>query len=170
MSKRGTIEERFWRHVKKTDSCWIWTAARSKKGYGLIRINRRSKRAHRVVLELMGRGVPSPEQLVMHSCDNPPCVNPDHLIIGTARMNTDDMMSKGRHRPAPPPKGIYPKQFGSALGSRNGNSILTENMVVEIRSRYSAGGIKQKELARTFGVSEACIQALIARRIWSHVQ
>lgn len=90
-----TLEERFWEKVEKTDTCWIWRGATNSRGYGVIQLNKKAQYAHRVVLELVGTPV-STGLIVCHRCDNPPCVRPDHLFIGTVQDNSDDMKAKGR--------------------------------------------------------------------------
>lgn len=88
----------FWRRVVKTDTCWLWMGAKS-KGYGRYRIVRgaNSRRCHRVSWELAHGPIP-PGMVVMHSCDNPSCVNPAHLSLGTQRDNVHDAIAKGRHK------------------------------------------------------------------------
>lgn len=97
--QRQKVEERFWLHVQKTESCWVWTAHRNNNGYGLMRvgygINRATVSVHRLSWK-MHNGEPPPGKCVLHKCDNPPCVNPDHLFLGTHRDNTQDMIRKGR--------------------------------------------------------------------------
>lgn len=93
-----TDEERFWSHVDKSGECWIWTASRVPWGYGKTVRNREETYAHRYSWEMAYGPIPD-GMLVMHSCDNPPCVNPSHLLLGTPKDNMDDMRAKGRWRP-----------------------------------------------------------------------
>ena len=98
---RGTVEERFWKYVEKTETCWIWTNAHTPKGYGLISVNGRLISATHVSLQIHGR--PNPGGLhALHNCpggDNPACVNPDHLRWGTRSENMRDRYAKARAHP-----------------------------------------------------------------------
>lgn len=89
--------ERFWEYVNKTETCWLWTGFRDSDGYGKFQIGtnqkKKSVRAHRFSYELVHGPT---ELLVLHNCDNPPCVNPDHLYAGTHSDNMKDMYAKGR--------------------------------------------------------------------------
>lgn len=95
----GSLAERLWAKVDRTESCWIWTGGTNIKGYGCIGLGERGRGkalAHRVSWELAFG--PIPDGLwVLHHCDNPPCVRPDHLWLGTAADNNRDMVAKGRH-------------------------------------------------------------------------
>jgi HNH endonuclease len=94
---RATLSERFWSKVDKSGDCWVWTGSRDLKGYGKINIGCTPTLAHRVSWQIKSGDIPE-GLFVLHRCDNPPCVNPAHLFIGTAGDNVQDMMSKGRQR------------------------------------------------------------------------
>ena len=96
--KETPIAIRFWKFVQKTPTCWIWTAVRNQQGYGRVYVHqtRRVESAHRVSWWLAGHEIPS-GMWVLHRCDNPPCVNPDHLWLGTRLDNMRDMTRKRRH-------------------------------------------------------------------------
>lgn len=90
------LEARFWNKVHRTDKCWIFLGAKDKAGYGRININKINRTAHRVSYELVFGKIKGNKMVVCHKCDNPPCVNPDHLFLGTYKDNTQDMIIKGR--------------------------------------------------------------------------
>lgn len=96
--RAGTPEERLWRNVSiQTEGCWEWLACKNPGGYGIVRLSDgKNILAHRLSwLSLVG---PIPDGLcVLHHCDNPPCVRPDHLFLGTLAENNKDMTAKGRH-------------------------------------------------------------------------
>lgn len=111
------IAARFWSRVKKGDGCWLWCGTRSTRGYGQFTILRKPSAAHRVAWELV-RG-PIPEGVdVCHHCDNPPCVNPDHLFIGTRSDNMRDAVRKGR---------LVPPINVSKSHCRHGHALTPEN-------------------------------------------
>lgn len=97
MSQTG-LEDRFWSKVNKTDTCWLWTATKTHGGYGLVKANGRQGVVHRMAWELTNGPIPS-GLLVCHRCDVRNCVRPDHLFLGTAKENTQDMLAKGRRPP-----------------------------------------------------------------------
>ncbi|MFI5769605.1 helix-turn-helix domain-containing protein [Streptomyces sp. NPDC051658] len=155
--KRQTFAERFWTKVDRRgpDECWLWTAALNEHGYGVMRPDTQRRngptvKAHRVSLQLAGIEIEG--LYVLHSCDNPPCVNPRHLSTGTAAENSADMVNKGRN----------------ARGSRRHTHKLTEAQIPEIRARAAAGEL-QKVLAAEYGVSRPTISHVVNRRGWLHV-
>lgn len=153
-----TLAERFWPKVdvRGPDECWPWTAATFPKGYGKIGRGGRAAgviEAHRASW-LLAHG-PIPDGLcVLHSCDNPPCVNPAHLFLGTLAENVADMMAKGRHR------------NGVSRGEANGRAKLTAGQVDEIRGRARGGGESRAALARIFGVSWPTIDRIVRGTRW----
>lgn len=95
--KTEPIETRFWSMVLKSETCWLWKGSVNRKGYGQISTKRGSRplQTHRLSYELHVGPIPE-GKMVLHKCDNPRCVRPDHLFLGTAKENTADMMQKER--------------------------------------------------------------------------
>jgi hypothetical protein len=89
-------EERFWEKVNKTETCWIWTANKSKLGYGKFSVQGKSVPAHRYAYSLVHGSIPH-GLFVCHKCDVPSCINPEHLWLGSPSDNTADMVAKNRH-------------------------------------------------------------------------
>ena len=150
--------ETFWSHVDKSGNCWVWTAARFDSGYGAFSAGANNVRAHRFAYELVYGTIPD-DMLVCHHCDNPPCVRPDHLFLGSNSDNMKDMHAKGRGSGINPPRN---------RGEQNGSAKLTTDQVLIIRQQH-ADGIHIKCLAVIFGVSWQTIKAIVARKIWKHV-
>ena len=148
----------FWKQVDKNGPtpavapeigrCWVWQGAKDRDGYGRFG-GSAPRRAHRRSYQ-MEYGVLPADALVCHRCDNPSCVNPDHLFLGTHADNHADRGVKGR----------------TASGERNGFHRLTADEVADIRARYAAGGVTQVTLAKTFGVCSATISNITSRRYW----
>ena len=90
-----SIAERFFGKVHKTDGCWLWIARCDKAGYGRFTMNGREESAHRSVWKLKHGDIPE-GTCVLHRCDNPPCVRPDHLFLGTQKDNMEDCSNKNR--------------------------------------------------------------------------
>ena len=132
--------------------CWEWTSTKSKTGYGVFAFGYNRARAHRVSVFLLNGEIPD-GMMACHACDNRACVNPAHLFTGTPSDNILDASSKCR----------------MARGESNGGAKLTADNVIEIRSRYAAGGIGQTALAREFGVDQTAISHLILRKNWKHL-
>lgn len=149
---------RFWEKVNIVEdptSCWPWIAGKDKGGYGQIWVSEkiRRARANRVAWFLMARKWP--KKCVLHKCDNPACVRPFHLFLGTHKDNADDRARKGRSA-----RNVNPQP-----GEKNGNAKLNSSQVLEIRSRYAAGE-KQVPLAKEFGVSQVLISRIILGEAW----
>lgn len=139
---------RFMGKVFVTEGCWYWRGARDRKGYGRFWFEGRTRGAHRVAALIFGAGIPE-GMVAMHTCDNPPCVNPSHVVVGTVADNNADRARKGRSAPQ--------------AGQCNGNARLTEDAVREIRRRYAAGGVSQRQLAREFGVGQMTVSYVVRR-------
>ena len=147
------LAERFWAKVTKTESCWYWTGyCHRRSGYGHVRVGPRMARAHRIAWELSHGPIPDGLD-VLHSCDNPPCVRPDHLFLGTQLDNIADREAKGRG--------------GAAHGEHHGRAKLTEAQVRQIRARATE---PRGVLAAEFHVGIDAIKRILSGRYWSHVR
>lgn len=163
---------RFWNKVDKSfghgpqGDCWVWIADRCKDGYGSIKINKKTSRSHRVSWEI--HNGPIPDSLwVLHKCDNPPCVNPDHLFLGTVRDNVDDMMRKGRTlKGLNHPSHTNPEAW--ARGERVNTAVLTASQVSEILIALK-NGAGLTELGRKYGVLKHAIYSIREGRTWKHI-
>ena len=147
----GGLEARFWPRVDRGDGCWLWTGAASHDGYGVIRAFGRQQRAHRVSWQL-AHGEIQAEMEVLHRCDVPKCVRPDHLFLGTHADNMADMTAKGRR----------------AVGEHSGTAKLSTAAALEIFRRESAGE-SPTTLATEFGVSPGAVYFIAQKRSWRHV-
>lgn len=166
MSIKVGIEERFWPKVEKSDECWNWIGALNRNGYGLFSVNRRSRLAHRVAWEIANGAAPG-KLHVCHHCDNPKCVNPSHLFLGTAADNAHDRDKKGRVAAG---DRHYSRRFpGIRAGDRCPVAKLSSDDVRSIRRRVT-NGEKQATIAREFGVSQSAISNIVRRRDWKTVQ
>ena len=152
-SDRGrnlALEVRFWAKVKKTAGCWLWTAS-TRNGYGQIgNPGRKVLLAHRVSWELANGPIPD-GMWVLHRCDNPPCVRPSHLFLGTPKMNSQDSKRKGRNN----------------RGENHGHAKLTESMVEEILILRELG-MTYEAMASRFPVGSIAIGKVVRGDNWSH--
>lgn len=146
--------ERFWSKVRKSEHCWIWTASFNGL-YGQFWYNGKVELAHRASWLIHFGSIPEGLN-VLHSCDNPPCVNPGHLLTGLQIDNIRDMDSKGR------------RGDSSRQGIRNGRSILVDDDVREIRAA-SYSGETHSEIASRYGMSEAQVGFVVRKQAWKHV-
>ncbi len=160
------VEERFWGRVDKSGECWLWTGNRYPNGYGRVWWKGASHGAHRVAWELATTAWPGDSQ-VLHRCDNPQCVNPAHLFLGTQRDNMRDRLTKGKYaRGDQHPARAHPERV--LRGRTHGNAKLTEADVAEIRRRVAAGE-KRNQIAALFGVTPTLVGGIVKRRTWRHV-
>jgi hypothetical protein len=137
---------RFWLKVDMSGDCWEWIAARDSSGYGHIFWHGGVSSSHRISWEMANGPIPK-DMCVLHKCDNRRCVNPEHLFIGTRADNNRDRDNKGR--------------TVILRGENHGYAKLSDRQVLEIRSRYSAGGVTQKALASLYGVVQSHISTLV---------
>lgn len=133
----------FWSKVKKGEKCWKWVGYCSKRGYGQIGIDGKVVYTHRYSWTLHYGKIPEGFN-VLHKCDNPSCVRPDHLFIGSQSDNAVDMMKKGR----------------------SGTAKLDKQDVLRIRNIYANGLRNFSEIGRMFGVADYAISSIIKKRQW----
>ena len=152
-----SLEERIWSKINKLriDDCWEWQAATNKLGYGVVMYHGSGALAHRIVWLLENGDVPD-GLCVLHTCDNPPCCNPEHLWLGTREDNNKDRAAKGRGGNNP------------ALGEASHLSKLTNKNIEKIRMRFASGASVYR-LATLYGVGWRHIYKIVNREIWKHV-
>lgn len=149
-------EKRFWSKVDRTggpDNCWLWKAGRFSTGYGQFHVRGRSNVASRVAYDIYFGEIPAGYQ-VCHKCDNPLCVNPRHLFLGTTQDNTRDRDRKGRQ----------------SRGEKVNTCKLTPDSVRQIRHLYATQEYTQVQLAKQYGVSQVQIGHIVRGEHWKHIQ
>lgn len=131
---RGTPAERFWRYVEKkgVDECWLWTGYVDKDGYGWLRVGHQLLRSHRFSYAMVHDDLKD-DVMVLHTCHNQACVNPQHLYLGTHEQNMSDRMIAGHY----------------AFGEKHCRSKISDAQVEEIRTST----LPYKELSRLYGIS-----------------
>ena len=172
LSRSGVA--RFWSKVNRaaetgpSGDCWEWTGYHNAQGYGSFGIGSKVFRAHRVAFIL--ENGPIPDGLhVLHTCDNPECVNPDHLWLGTNADNAKDRDNKGRQvTPTGENHGTHTMPESTCRGEKNGIAKLTAVEVLEIRKRYATGGHSQRELAKAYSISQRQIGRVVRGEGWAH--
>lgn len=160
--KRQPIDQRFWKYVDKSGDCWLWTGATRNFGYGVLNTgghNGHAAAAHRVSWVIHFGDIP-PDMCICHHCDNPLCVNPAHLFLGTRADNNRDMYQKGRYKKT---------SDNAAKGESHGMARLTEKEVLEIRSRHAATHPTLRDLAVLYNVSLQSIHRIVHRKSWKHI-
>jgi len=152
------LEDRFWAKVdvRGQDECWEWQGG-TDKGYGVFKDRSyHTIKAHRMAYILAHDIELGSEEVVRHTCDNPPCCNPNHLILGTHADNVRDAVERGRH------------SYGTSRGAANGMSRLTEGDVLAIRS-MAAQGYRYTEIASRFGITPENASHIARRLTWQHI-
>ena len=149
------MPERIAAKIEFTDFCWIWKAGRMHRpdgttAYGRVKHGYLWRAAHRMVWELANGRIPA-GMCVLHRCDNPPCVNPDHLFLGTMQDNSDDMVQKGRHH--------------DTEGTKNGNCKLSESDVINIRIL----DIPINKIASLYGIYKTTVSKIKRKVTWGHL-
>lgn len=150
LRRSGSVWSRFWAKTDASsgiDACWPWLGSLDQDGYGVLWTERTYRRATHIALDIAGRPL-SPGQVTRHLvCDNPPCVNPDHLVGGTQAQNIRDQIAKGRHS-------------GSKLSAPD--SALIREMV--------RSGESQRAVAQRFGVSPSNVSRIVSGQVWGEVR
>jgi len=159
MSRKIPVDEEYLiNHIKvnKKTNCWNWIGFKDKDGYGKIRQGRfeKEQRAHRISYIIFKEDFDR-SLIVCHKCDNPSCINPDHLFIGTHSINHRDMQSKNRSN--------------YAIGERHGRSILKKEDVLTIK-KMRHDNISVKKISKKFGISISYIYELLRNEKWSHLE
>lgn len=155
LSEGLSLATRFWAKVQRSSGCWIWTATKTRFGYGMLRVEGKNKLAHRIAYELENGAIPDDGPghhgwVVMHSCDVASCVNPAHLRLGTNAENMREMLARGRNNP---PRGVA-----------HHNAKFTDAEVQKIRNDPRP----HIRLAEEFSTSVAEI-AYIRQQGWAHI-
>ena len=148
-------QRRFWSKVALPDEngCMLWQAAIDVGGYGRIRVAGSDRKAHRVALTLAAGQPPESNMDAAHACRNRHCVAPSHLRWATRSENIADKLRDGTDQ----------------FGVRNAMASLTEDQVKEMRRRYAAGGVRQKDLAAEFGIARASVGSIVTGVNWRHL-
>lgn len=183
------MDKWFWKWVNKNGpihpicgQCWVWTGATDKDGYGKVKHNREHLRTHRVAYQLVIGEIPD-GMMVLHECDNPTCVEPSHLFLGTVQDNNDDMNQKGRGKSCPgdlngsrlhPERLSRGEKHGSLIaakcprGTTHYKSRFTKEDIRSIRARVAAG-VTQAAIVIEYGSSPPVICRIVSRQSYTDV-
>lgn len=153
--------KRFWSRIHKSDGCWEWIGGRDRRGYGYIGLDAsfgksRTIKTHRAAWTIHYGLIPE-GLCVLHHCDNPPCVRPDHLFVGTNLDNIINKMEKGR--------AALPMNRGEG----HGLAKLNAEQVLQIRELYATGKFSYREVGERFGVFLTNIRSIVKRDSWKHI-
>lgn len=171
---RDSTVKRFWNKVDKSGECWTWTASKNNKGYGQLMTEpgeifttKRPVLAHRMSWMIHFGAIPK-DMEICHKCDNPQCVNPNHLFLGTHTDNMRDMIRKGKGAMNQPNvMTVCPEK--RHWGERNGQAKLTASQVREIRIGFQIG-YSMNELGNMYGITRHAIGRIVRRQAWAHIE
>jgi len=163
------LMKRIWNHIEKTDTCWLSKYTKNRDGYSVIWINGQNQKFNRVMLFWSDQtkitefnssiNIKACEWKACHTCLNRSCVNPAHLYWGTSSDNMKDRIKDGTN----------------GAGEKNGTSLLTEQQVLEIRSKYAKKNgkydktVSMSKLGKEYGVSKSNITSIVTRNSWTHI-
>lgn len=148
VADKTAYENHFWSKANKTENCWLWTNALDEDGYGYYKIQQHTIKAHRVAFFLQHDYL-TDGLYVLHTCDNPACVNPAHLYEGTPLKNMQDKCARNR------------QARGSKLARK-----MTYEKAQEIRLLYDTRTYSQQQLATQFGCSQVLVSKIVREEIW----
>lgn len=153
--ERVPSEQRFWKYVVKTETCWFWSGGKSKNGYGKFNPSHEQRtweKAHRYSWKLHRGEIPKGE-VVCHRCNVKLCIRPEHLYVASQQQNTLDAMVDG----------LCPR------GETHGNAKLTEIQIKEIRAIYQPRVRTMDFLAKRYNVTKTQISRILNRKVWTHI-
>lgn len=140
--------------TEKADECHLWSAAKTSQGYGTFNLGGSTTYAHRIAYANQ-HGNFDKQLCVLHHCDNPPCINPDHLFLGTQADNNRDMRAKGR--------AVYNQ------GELSSSAKLTNAQALEVRELYAQGSLTQAEIGGRYKIKQPAISAIITKASFKHI-
>jgi hypothetical protein len=154
---KESLEHRFWNKVDKTSTCWFWEGKKDKRGYGKLAlepgVTHREISAHRLSYQIH-YGMFESSLFVCRQCDNPACVNPEHLFLGTNQDNVNDKVSKNRQ----------------LKGSQIHNSKLVEDDIIRIRHLWFVEKCPQSKIAEMFGIGAKAVSKIVTNKRWTYVK